>query len=122
MLVLIDHIDCGLLSFPDNYVLKAGAGGNYGLVSAVQQERGAKLLYPHFGFSYRAMKARLMVIFVETASNTQHTMLNMDLTTSVEDRWRYWSKNISTVDFITTAWSNYANTPTPLLWRVSSTK
>ena len=114
-------------------MLSGAEGQTYSLVSAIQEERGARLFHPHFGFSFRAIKAKVKVYFVETASNTKHEMLNLDLSESTEGDWRYWAKNLTTegdwrywaknlttVGFLTTHWAAY--TDAPLEWRVSPTK
>ena len=78
-------------------------------MSPIQIEKGPRLLFPHFGFYYRATKTRVKIIFLETASNTQHEIMNTFVNTindeiETENEWKYFFKNISEVDFISTAW------------------
>ena len=94
-----------------NYVLRGtDANSVYALVSPIQIEKGPRLLFPHFGFHYRANDTRVKVIFLETSSNTQHEIMNSmenDLNNEhneTENEWRYFFKNISDVSFISSAW------------------
>ena len=89
------------------------------MVSAIQVEEGPRLFDTTFGFFYKAKNTNIKVVFVEKASNTQHVQFDMlenppnneiDTTSS----WKYFSKNLSDVSFLTTAWS--ANTK--LEWQV----
>ena len=73
-------------------------------------EKGARLLFPHFGFHYRAKNTRVKVIFVETASNTQHEVMNEMVNTLNDEidnanEWKYFFKNITEENFISTAWA-----------------
>ena len=95
------------------------ANTNYALVSAIQLEEGPRLFDTTFGFFYKAKNTNIKVVFVEKASNTQHVQFDMlenppnneiDTTSS----WKYFSKNLSDVSFLTTAWG--ANTK--LEWQV----
>ena len=97
-------------NFSDNHILKGDEeNAQYSLVSPIQIEKGPRLLFPHFGFYYRATNTRVKVIFLETASNTQHEIMNTFVNTindeiETENEWKYFFKNISEVDFISTAW------------------
>lgn len=93
-----------------NYILRGtDANSVYALVSPIQIEKGPRLLFPHFGFHYRAKNTRVKVIFVETSSNTQHEVMNsmenaLNNELETENEWRYFFKNISDVSFISSAW------------------
>ena len=94
----------------DNYVLKGtDPNSKYAIVSQLQIEKGPRLLFPHFGFHYRAKNTRVKVIFLETSSNTQHEIKNsmenaLDDEIETENEWKYFFKNISDVSFISAAW------------------
>ena len=82
----------------------------YALISPIQIEKGPRLLFPHFGFYYRAKNTRIRVIFLEKSSNTQHNIMDNWVNTPDDEierevDWKYFSKNISEVSFISTAWS-----------------
>ena len=95
----------------DNYVLRGNQeNSRYALISPIQIEKGPRLLFPHFGFHYRAKNTRVKVIFIETSSNTQHDIMNSMVNTlndeiESENEWRYFFKNITEESFISTAWS-----------------
>ena len=95
----------------DNYVLRGNdENSRYALVSPIQIEKGPRLLFPHFGFHYRAKNTRVKVTFVEVASNTEHDIMDSMINTlddeiETENEWRYFFKNISEENFISTAWS-----------------
>ena len=85
------------------------ANSKYGLVSSVQIEKGNRIMSPIFGFYYRAKRTRVKVIFLETSTNTQHEIMNKDINTANDEietanEWKYFFKNISEVNFISTAW------------------
>ena len=89
------------------------------MVSAIQVEEGPRLFDTTFGFFYKAKNTNIKVVFVEKASNTQHVqfdMLENPLNNEIDttSSWKYFSKNLSDVSFLTTAWS--ANTK--LEWQV----
>ena len=85
------------------------ANSKYGLVSSMQIEKGNRIMSPIFGFYYRAKRTRVKVIFLETSTNTQHEIMNKDINTANDEietanEWKYFFKNISEVNFISTAW------------------
>ena len=85
------------------------ANSKYGLVSSVQIEKGNRIMSPIFGFYYRAKRTRVKVIFLETSTNTQYEIMNKDINTANDEietanEWKYFFKNISEVNFISTAW------------------
>ena len=101
-------------SILDNYILRGDdENSRYALVSSIQLEKGTRLLFPHFGFHYRAKNTRVKVIFVETAANTQHEVMNTMVNTLNDEiengndgnEWKYFFKNITEESFISTAWS-----------------
>ena len=55
----------------------SAANTNYALVSAIQVEEGPRLFDTTFGFFYKAKNTNIKVIFVETASNTEHVQLDV---------------------------------------------
>ena len=94
-------------------------------MSAIQVEEGPRLFDTVFGFYYKAKNTQIKVIFVETASNTQHVQLDLleyppssssNLPNEIDDfsSWKYFSKNLSDVSFLTTAWA----ADTRLEWQV----
>ena len=92
---------------------------NYALVSAIQVEEGPRLFNPHFGFFYKPKNTRVKVIFVEKASGTQHVIMNVlenPLGNEIdrEMEWKYFSKNLSDVSFLSTAWKGNSK----LAWQV----
>ena len=94
-----------------NYILRGDdANSKYGLVSSVQIEKGNRLMSPIFGFYYRAKRTRVKVIFLETSTNTQHEIMNEEINTANDEietanEWKYFFKNMSEVNFISTAWA-----------------
>ena len=95
------------------------ANSKYGLVSSMQIEKGNRIMSPIFGFYYRAKRTRVKVIFLETSTNTQHEIMNKDINTANDEietanEWKYFFKNISEVNFISTAWG----TTDELEWQV----
>ena len=77
------------------------------------------MFYPHFGFFYRAKNTRVKVIFLEKPSGTQHEILNIMVNEpnneiQRESEWKYFSKNISEISFISTAWGG----TTDVEWQV----
>ena len=105
--------------FTDKLALRGvNENTNYALLSAVQVEEEPRLFHPHFGFFYKSKNTRVKVIFVEIASGTKHEQMNVlenPLNNEIERNleWKYFSKNLSDVSFLTTAW----NANTKLEWQ-----
>ena len=105
--------------FLSDILVGSASNTNYALVSAIQVEEGPRLFDPYFGFFYKAKNTRIKVIFVETASKTQHVQFDSLENTpnneiDTESSWKYFSKNLSDVSFLTTAWGG----STRLEWQV----
>ena len=105
----------------DNFVLRGNdENSRYAIVSSIQLEKGPRLLFPHFGFHYRAKNTRVRVIFLETASNTQHDIMDSMVNTltdeiETENEWKYFFKNITEESFISSAWAG----STEVEWQVN---
>ena len=96
----------------------------YQLVSAVQVESGPRLFWPHFGFFYKAKNTKVKVIFLEKSSGTQHNVLDImvnELNNEIEreSEWKYFSKNISEISFISTAWSGTSDVEWQVRYAIS---
>ena len=77
--------------FADNYVLECAADSKCTLLSPVQEERGPRLLYPHFGFSYRAIKTQVVISFYDITNSQRNVVGSIDKSTSLENIWQVWT-------------------------------
>ena len=96
----------------DASLASAASSMEYHLVSAVQVENGKRLLWPHFGFFYKAVATKISVYFYDLTTATKiidEGIVNpIGNSISKEKEWKYVSKNLSTLTQFTNMWS--ANT------------
>ena len=96
------------LSILENYILYANTPGYYMLFSPVQKENGPRLFDPYFGFMYRGLSSSFRVLVL------QNSVLKLELTPGSSgvpvnfNNWNYFSKNLSTIPFFTSAWNTGA--------------
>ena len=62
----------------ENYFLHGTEEGKYSLMSPILHEKGKRWFYPHFGFAYKAINAKVKVIFVSDVGgdNSQSVLLD----------------------------------------------
>ena len=89
-----------LNSFADNYVLECAADSKCTLLSPVQEERGPRLLYPHFGFSYRAIKTQVVISFYDITNSQRNVVGSIDKSTSSENIWQVWALKLFFLNFV----------------------
>ena len=106
----------------DDALAEGGSSMEYHLVSAVQLEKGPRLLWPHFGFFYKAIATKVEVYFYDIANSALVPIMDEGLVNEVsnpiskDSDWKYLSKNLSTITQFTDMW----NTDTETSWKVST--
>ena len=102
----------------ENYFLHGTEEGKYSLMSPILHEKGKRWFYPHFGFAYKAINAKVKVIFVSDVGgdNSQSVLLDQSYN-DYNTNWEYFFKNLSDVDFLNEAWSD--NNEPELIWQIA---
>ena len=92
--------------FQGNYILQGTANGRYSLTSPPLREEGKRPLHSYFGFAYKAMDARVRVLFV---SGGQKTIIFDDDNTVTNTDWEYFFKDLSEIDVLNGIWQSTSN-------------
>jgi hypothetical protein len=101
----------------ENYFLHGTEEGKYSLMSPILHEKGKRWFYPHFGFAYKAINAKVKVIFVSDIGGDNSQTILLDQSYNEHNtNWEYFFKNLSDVDFLNVAWSD-DNEPESL-WQI----
>lgn len=121
------HYKLPNIYIPGNYILAGkfdeslaseASSMEYQLVSPVQVEHGKRLLWPHFGFFYKAVATKISVYFYDLTTATKifdGGIVNpIGNSISKEIEWKYLSKNLSTLTQFTDMW----NANTEKSWQV----
>ncbi len=99
----------------DNFVLSAKTAGEYALFSPIQRDSDPKMFDPFFGFAVKGKSSKVRVIVRQISPKTSFQDLTPGAFLNVNsDSWSYFSRNLSNVQFLSSAWSS----STPIEWQV----
>ena len=105
----------------DNYYLAGYYTGDYMLQSKWQHENGPRMFYPMFGFAYKAINTNVKVSLYKDGESSPVVILDKFHDkiehNDVDDGWHYFSKNLTNVAFLKSAWDS----STAIKWRVCDT-